>query len=392
MCGVGGDLLAMIWADGRLVGLNSSGALPRRAVLPAGGVPQRGPESATVPGAPAGWVALAERFGSRPLAELAAPAVRLAREGVDRAPGLAKITGWSRELLAADREAGRIFLADGKLVQSDLADTIEDLDLFYDGPVARGAPEPFAADDFPAHQAEWVDPVRERFAGVEVCEMPPNSRGHLALDAIRRLEPLEGLSPSDSEWHVRLVRALHAAVVGGDTIYLCVVDATGMAVSLNQSLFDAFGSGIVVPGTGVLLHNRGAYHSPATYRGGAKPIHTLSPAMALAADRPRLVFGTMGGEAQIQIHLQLLARILIAGEPVEDAIAAPRWQFSGTAFLYEDGVPVPSNLPPGMSATPMPTSELAGHAHAILVGEDGLSAAADPRADGIPLGLPDQRA
>ena len=96
-----------------------------------------------------------------------------------------------------------------------------------------------------------------------------------------------------------------------------------MAVSLNQSLFQAFGSGVVVPGTGVLLHNRAAYLTPATYRGGARPIHTLAPAMALRDGRPALVFGTMGGEAQVQIHLQLLARILIAGTPVAAAVAAP---------------------------------------------------------------------
>ena len=387
MCGVGGDLLAMIWNDGELVGLNSSGALPARAELPPGGVPLRGPGSATVPGAPAGWVALAERFGSRPLAELAAPAARLAREGVERAPGLAKITEWSRELLAQDPEAARIYLADGKLAQPELADVIDDLAGFYSGAVAKAAPEPFTPADFSAHRAEWVEPLREPFSGVEVCEMPPNSRGHLVLEAIRRLEPLDGLAPSQPAWHELLIRALRAAVFGGDTIYLCVVDENGMAVSLNQSLFSGFGSGVVVPGTGVLLHNRGAYHSPDTYRGGAKPVHTLSPAMALADGRPRLVFGTMGGDAQVQIHLQLLARILIAGDPVEEAIAAPRWQFSERELLYEEGVPVPIDLPGGMTATPMPVPELAGHAHAILIGEDGLHAAADPRADGVPVGL-----
>lgn len=387
MCGVGGDLLAMVWADGMLHGLNSSGALPGRAVLPSEGVPQRGIGSATVPGAVAGWVALAERFGTRPLPDLAAPAARLAREGVDRAPGLAKITGWSRELLAVDEEAARIFLAEGRLVQHELAAILEDLTGFYTGAVARAAPDPFTPDDFAAHRAEWVEPLREGFAGVDVCEMPPNSRGHLVLEAIRRLEPLDGLTPTDPTWHERLVRALDAAVSGGDTVYLCVVDGDGMAVSANQSLFSAFGSGVVIPGTGVLLHNRGAYHSPDTYRGGAKPIHTLSPAMALEGGRPRLVFGTMGGDAQVQIHLQLLARILIAGEPVDDAIAAPRWQFSKEAFLSEEGIPEPLELPPGMTSAPMAVPELAGHAHAILVADDGLHAAADPRADGIAVGI-----
>jgi gamma-glutamyltranspeptidase/glutathione hydrolase len=387
MCGVGGDLLAMIWNDGELVGLNSSGALPTGATLPPSGVPLRGPASATVPGAPAGWVALAERFGTRPLAELASPAARHAREGVERAPGLAKITEWSRELLQQDPETSRIYLAEGRLMQPELAEVIDDLPGFYAGAVAKAAPAPFTPDDFSAHRAEWVEPLREPFAGVDVCEMPPNSRGHLVLDAIRRLEPLHGMSPAQPEWHERLIRALRAGVVGGDTIYLCVVDEKGMAVSLNQSLFSGFGSGVVVPGTGVLLHNRGAYHSASTYRGGAKPIHTLSPAMALENGRPRLVFGTMGGDAQVQIHLQLLARILIAGEAVEYAIAAPRWQFSERELLHEEGVPIPRDLPDGMIAIPMAVPELAGHAHAILVG-DGLHAAADPRADGIPVGLP----
>src|SRR5262249_55995295 len=108
----------------------------------------------------------------------------------------------------------------------------------------------------------------------------------------------------------------------------------------------AFGSGVVVRGTGVLLQNRGAYHRTESYRGGARPIHTLAPAMALAGGRPRLVFGTMGGEAQVQIHLQLLARILVAGETVERAIAAPRWTFDRTTLLVEDGLP--PLAPPGL--------------------------------------------
>src|SRR5438093_7366338 len=119
MCGVGGDLLAMVWAEGELIGLNSSGALPADAGLPSDGrVPGRGVGSATVPGAPAGWAALAVRFGTRSLAELAVPAARLARDGVERAPGLAKITEWSREILSADPDATRIFLAD-RLVQPE---------------------------------------------------------------------------------------------------------------------------------------------------------------------------------------------------------------------------------------------------------------------------------
>jgi gamma-glutamyltranspeptidase/glutathione hydrolase len=384
LCGVGGDLLAMVWADGELAGLNSSGRLPAAASLPADGVPQRGVGSATVPGAPAGWVALAQRYGTRPLPALAEPAIRLARDGVERAPGLARITTWSEGVLRQDAEATRIFLADGSLRQPELAVTLAGLEDFYRAPVAHAAPPPFSSADFAAHRAEWVTPLRQPFAGTEVCEMPPNSRGHLALEAIRRLEPIDGLAPDDPLLHTRLMRALHAATFGGDTIYLCVVDARGMVVSLNQSLFLAFGSGVVVPGTGVLLHDRAAYFTPESYRGGARPVHTLSPAMALAGGRPRLVFGTMGGDAQVQIHLQLLARILVAGQTPDVAVAAPRWTFDRSTVLVEDGLRL--EPPPGMTVSALHVPELAGHAHAILVGPDGLDAGCDPRSDGVAVG------
>src|SRR5262245_26108480 len=156
MCGVGGDLLAMVWADGELVGLNSSGRLPAAAALPADGVPERGVGSATVPGAPAGWTALAARFGTRSLDALAGPAIRLARDGIAPAPGLARMTGWSRDLLARDPEAARVFLTGDRLVQPDLARTLETLGGFYAGAVARAAPAPFTPADFGAHRAEWV--------------------------------------------------------------------------------------------------------------------------------------------------------------------------------------------------------------------------------------------
>jgi gamma-glutamyltranspeptidase/glutathione hydrolase len=386
MCGVGGDLMAMVWADGRLFGLNATGCLPAAARLPADGVPQRGIGSATVPGAPSGWRALCERFGTRSLSALAEPAIRLARDGVERSAGLAHMTEWSAALLECDPEAARIFLAPGPLVQPDLARTLASLDGFYTGTVSAAAPPPFSPADFAAHETHWVEPMRGPFAGTEVCELPPNSRGHLVLDALARLEPLDGLRPTDAEFHLRQIRALAAATFGGDTIYLCAVDGRGMAVSLNQSLFQAFGSGVVVPGTGVLVHNRGAYHTDATYRGGAKPIHTLAPAMALRDGRPHLVFGSMGGDGQVQIHLQLLARMLVAGEDAAAAVAAPRWTFDRTTLLVEDGLPNLEPLPRGMTSLAMPVADLAGHAHAIRIADGMLDAGCDPRADGVPVG------
>lgn len=378
MCGLGGDLIAMVWNDSELAGLNSTGRLPA-AAQPQTKVRSRGVESATVPGCVAGLRALHQRFASRSLAELAAPAIRYAREGVPRAPGLARITTAMRPLLERDPEAARIFLAEDPLVQEDIARTLEHLDDFYET-VGDAAPAPFSRDDFTSHEAEWVEPMRTHWRGLEVCEMPPNSRGHLALAALDRLEPLDSLTPDEAEWHLRLIRAFddHDGR-DGDTIYLCARDERGTAVSLSESLSAAFGSGVVIPGTGVLLHNRAEYFRPHDYIGGAKPVHTLAPAMALQHGQPRLVIGTMGGPAQIQFHLQLLARIFVMGEDIGDAIAAPRWRFGEGGLIAEAGLP-------DIGAAPMPYPDSAGHAHAILVEPGCLVAVADPRSDGAALG------
>jgi gamma-glutamyltranspeptidase / glutathione hydrolase len=383
MCGLGGDLFAMVWAEGELSGLNSSGRLPAAGRLESDKVPRTGIGSATVPGAVAGWLALLERYGTRSIEELARPAIRLAREGCPRAPGLARITSLMSGLLERDDNARRIFLAEGPLVQEDLASTLDGLENFYDGPVGQNAPAPFSPGDFADHRAEWVEPVRVEWQGLEVCEMPPNSRGYLALGMLEALEPLDGLTPDDAEWHRRLIKAhdtvLSASDNGGDTIYLCVRDEKGMAVSLSQSLSGAFGSGVVIPGTGVLLQNRGEYFKPDEYRGGARPVHTLSPAMALKDGRPHLILGTMGGLSQLQVHLQLLCRIVVAGQGIAEAVAAPRWRIFPKMLCAEEGLPE-------LGAQPYPYPDLAGHAHVIRAADGVVEAAFDPRSDGAALG------
>lgn len=383
LCGVGGDLFAMVFSGGELHGLNSSGRLPRAATLPEeGGVPQRGIGSATVPGAVAGWTELLDRFGTMPLETLAAPAIRYAREGFWPSPSLERGLESSHDLLADDPEAKRIFLTGGMVHNPELAETLEDIENFYTGKVAHSAPAPFAPQDFAEHRAEWVEPRSAPFAEVEVFEMPPNSRGHLALDAIRIMEPLDGLDESDPEFHLRMIRAIGSATdPEADTVYLCVRDEDGMAVSLNESNYMGFGSGVMIPGTGVHLHNRGAYFTPEGYRGGERPVHTLSPAMALQDAEPRMIFGTMGGDAQIQIHLQLLARVFLLGQDPAEALAAPRWvkHGRGGSLLAEEGLP-------DIDAQTIPRSDIAGHAHIILATDKGLAAASDPRCDGLAAG------
>lgn len=381
LCGVGGDLFAMVFDDGVVHGLNSSGRLPAAAALPKDGkVPERGIGAVTVPGAPAGWLAMHERFGTVPLANLSAPAIRYASEGYWPTPGLSNSLELSRSILETDAETSRIFLTGEMIRNVELAETIAALEHFYAGKVATNTPPPFEPEDFEAHRAEWVEPDHTSFANTEIYEMPPNSRGHLVLRALERLEPLDGLDAESPEFHLRLIRAIESASLDGDTVYLCVHDEHGMAVSINESNYMGFGSGVTVPGTGVHLHNRGAYLTPESYTGGARPIHTLSPAMALREDVPLMLFGTMGGEAQIQIHMQLIARILFLGQDPLEAVGAPRWIKRGDGdLLAEHGLP-------DIGAGPISQSSIAGHAHVILRTDKGLAAASDPRCDGSAAG------
>ncbi|GAC1670572.1 MAG: hypothetical protein NVS9B9_29150 [Ktedonobacteraceae bacterium] len=117
----------------------------------------------------------------------------------------------------------------------------------------------------------------------------------------------------------------------GDTMYLCTTDNKGNVVSLIQSLYNGFGSGIVGGTTGVMLHNRGAYFSldprHVNYlQPGKRTMHTLTPAMVLHNNTPYAAIGTMGGDAQPQVHVQLLTAILDFGLNVQQAISAPRWR------------------------------------------------------------------
>ena len=129
----------------------------------------------------------------------------------------------------------------------------------------------------------------------------------------------------------------------GDTVYLTAVDGEGNAVSLIQSLFESFGSGVVAPGTGVALHNRGSLFAldprhPNRLAGGKRPLHTLIPAMVLRAGRPMLSFGVMGGDLQPQGHVQVLLNLLEFGMNVQEAGDAARIRHAGDGIAVESGI------------------------------------------------------
>ena len=469
-CGVGGDLFALVHdGTGPPAALNASGragsgADPDR--LRAEGhrqMPQAGDiRSAPVPGCVDGWVALSERFGKLPLDTVLGPAHDYAAEGF-----VMTTTQAGAARAVADLPGGEAYAAAlesrGILRQPGLARILHDIagggrGAFYEGEfgeglLALGAGE-YTAADLGQRQATWVEPLSVDAWGHRLWTVPPNSQGYLTLAASWIAAGLElPDDPGDPRWaHLTIEAArqaaydrlavLHegadgnallaperlaprravidpdrAAPLGvptrsGDTVFLCAVDERRMGVSLIQSHGGSFGTLLAVPGTGAFIHRRGIGFSlepghPAEYRPGRRPPHTLSPALVTTLDdRLSAVIGTMGGDSQPQVVLQLLARLLGAGQSPAAAIAAGRWALSagqsGLAFdTWERGgdvnVVIEGHAPPawdgGLTARGHRVLRLGeyahdfGHAQVITVREDRLAGASDPRAlDGAATG------
>ncbi|MDQ2678708.1 MAG: gamma-glutamyltransferase family protein [Actinomycetota bacterium] len=469
-CGIGGDLFVLVHdAAGPptvldAAGRAGSGADPGR-LRDAGhtSMPVRGDVAAApVPGCVDGWLALHERHGRRPFAEVLAPAVRLAAEGFPTAPILSfmlhtlEVTDGCDELTSVRPEPGE------RLVRPELAATLAAIaehgrDGFYGGVFGRalvelGAGE-YTDEDLAESQARWRDPLGLRVWGHDLWTPPPTSQGYLALTAARIAElcglgPDDHPDPSDAAWVHLLVEASRLAGydrkevlfdgadgaallddsqlrtraarfdpealsgarspdTGGGTMYLCAVDAAGMGVSLIQSNAKDFGCHVAVPGTGVLLHNRGigftleAGH-PAEYGPRRRPPHTLAPALITRPDGTlRAVLGTMGGDSQPQVVLQMAARLLVEGREAGEIIDAPRVVLApaagteGTGFdtwadvdsqVVRIEAHAPDDWSPGLRRRGHEV-EVAGvdpagfgHAQLIEVRDDGmLAGAADPR-------------
>ncbi|MCT9931210.1 gamma-glutamyltransferase [Planotetraspora sp. A-T 1434] len=451
MCGLGGDLFALVH-DGSTAALNASGrsgsgADPER--LRAEGR-DRMPHlqdirSVPVPGCADGWIALHERYARLPLGDLLAPAVRHARGGFPASPFLAPGGEFIGSLpgagdFAAARQPGDVIRRPG------VARTLEALAsggraAFYEGEfgeglLALGGGE-YVPEDLARPNADWVEPLQVEAFGHRVWTIPPNSQGYLLLLALAIIAKLDlPDDPADPRWAHLLVESaraaghdrldvLHEGAVAplgsaddrralidperrtafhdhgarGDTTYLCVVDGDGMGVSLIQSNAAGFGSLLFEPNTGINLHNRGIGFNltpghPAEYGPRRRPPHTLAPALITGPGGSlRSVVGTMGGDAQPQILLQLVTRLLGHGENAGQVIGAPRWALTtgDTGFgtwpeaavvEVEDGAPWAAGLRErGHTVAAVPYGSNFGHAHLIDVLPSGvLAGAADPRA------------
>jgi len=246
------------------------------------------------------------------------------------------------------------------------------------------------AQDLRDYRPEWVKPITKRYRGYDLHEIPPNGQGIAALIALGILDRFDlGALPVDSADSQHLqIEAMKLAFAdlykyvadprsmevtpeqmlddayldaraklidmgraqmptfgmprAGGTVYLTAADENGMMVSFIQSNYMGFGSGVVVPGTGISLQNRGFgfsmdARSANVVEGGKRPFHTIIPAFLTKDGQPQMSFGVMGGDMQPQGHLQTLVRMLDYKQQPQAACDAPRWKVNRDFTLDVEG-------------------------------------------------------
>ena len=474
MNGLGSDVFALVWDGRRLHGLNGSGRAPVRTTLARfrgrHRMPSLGWDAVTVPGAVHAWSTLAARFGSRPFAQLLAPAIGYARDGFPVMPVTAGLWRGQASRYRRFREFARVFLPGGEAPapgtifrNRDLAATLEQVAdsggrSFYTGAIAARIAAAAAAqrgllgaDDLGAHRSTWDEPLSlplsPSLGGAVVHELPPNGQGlaslmalgildrlrvgrlpidgadaiHLQIEAMKlafaacrrhvadpeamAIDPAALLQPAYLEAAARRISRTAARPPGPQlvpehgTVYLATADADGRMVSFIQSNYLGFGSGVVVPGTGIALQNRALGFSldprhPNCVAGGKRPYHTIMPGFATVAGKPSCAFGVMGGHMQPQGHVQMVLRLYAHGQNPQAACDAPRWHVTERSHVaLEDGfdAEVPRTLAArGHRLVARPATVLFGGAQILQRLGNGSGAywgGSDPRKDGQAIGI-----
>lgn len=366
----------------------------------------------------------------------------------------------SRRFLDHFLPRGEMPAAGGSFQQPALARTLEELqthgaESFYRGALAgriaqglRAEGSLLTQDDLAAYRCRWVEPIGVPYSTGRLVNLPPPTQGvaslmvlavmdrhglagmdprgadyiHLAVEATKRVFRLRDRYVADpdfnpvpvAEWlspayldrlaagiDMRRAQPWPEGIGPGGTAWFGVMDAQGRAVSVIQSLYFEFGSGVVAGDTGILWQNRGCSFSLVqdhvnALRPGKRPFHTLNPAMYLEQGRPVLVYGTMGGEGQPQTQAALVTRAHDFALPLAEVLDSPRWLLGRTwgessASLklerrFDEGVYAELSRR-GHKVERVPAySSLMGHAGMIRrSGPGSIEAAADPRGDGAAL-------
>jgi len=322
---------------------------------------------------------------------------------------------------------------------------------FYRGDLAQQIAQCAAAgggaltfDDLAAHSGKWVNPISIDYRGLRLHQIPPNGQGLATLIAIGLLRELDVVKyPADSVDSIHLqIEAMKMALVEAyrhiadsndmpvspkefltadflaarareismdqagcpksaiptdkGTVYLTAADENGMIVSFIQSNYLGFGSGVVVPGTGISLQNRGSgfvveQGHPNCVAGGKRPFHTIIPGFVTRDNQPVMSFGVMGGNMQAQGHVQMMVRIFDYMQNPQTASDAPRWYVAEDfRIALEPGFPssvVDELKGRGHVIIDNPPSHYFGGAQLIYCLKDGYCAASDHRKDGLALGF-----
>ncbi len=439
-CHLGGDLIALVREpDGSVHAVLSAGAAPAGVDVEAirashDVMPRQGPLPVTVPGIAAGWDALARMGATVPLSQHLHAAATLAEDGLPVAPDLARAIVNRADAIAADPGLRSVFgtaktgdlLRQPALAASLRAIADDGIDELYGGPIGHRLAAFLASlgsamtpEDLAAHEVRITKPLTGEALGATWHVTPPPTQGVTLLAMLAGVQDgrldlgrtraanaardrLLG-DPLAGEIDVAALRDARedAGVMAspprvGDTVAMTAVDEEGRAVTLIQSLFAHFGSGLLEPETGIVLHNRGAGFSlqedhPGRLAPGARPPHTLCPSMVLAGDAV-IAFGCQGGRAQPQILAQVATAVADPRSDLQAAVARPRWivggadlGFGGETVLAEPGADAPEDEAAGAGIGFHRLQELtgrAGHVQTARVGPEGLSAGSDPRADG----------
>ena len=470
MTGMGGDMFAILWdaSSGRLVGLDASGKSGSNINVAAllaeeePSVPGSGPRSVTVPGALSGWSALIQEYGTMTLADILAPAIRIANTGFPVTPIIAQDWAGTVNGLRRDTGAAATFLVDGAAPEAgdwfqnpDLAQTFQRVadggpQVFYGGDLGREIVDGLAKlggyltlEDLRSHEPRWVEPLSIEYKGYQLWELPPAGQGIAALQMLKMLEGYDFsvMEHNSAEYLHTLIEAkklahadldryiadpdhmdvqpealLDATYLSGraalidpvraadrpdpghlatdsETIYLTVADRHGNMISFINSIYGYFGSRVVVPGTGLVLQNRGAGFTleeghPNQIAPNKRPLHTIIPAFVTKDREPWLSYGVMGGSMQPQGHVQVLLNMVEFGMDPQEAIDAARFRhFSGTRVAIENLDPkVGSALEALGHQLRDPQGIAFGGGQAILRLVRGWAAASDPRKDGMAAG------
>ncbi len=475
MCGLGGDMFALVKMGDRVTEINSSGRAAKLATIELYSekgfrkIPPTGPLGAnTVPGMVKGWGDLHQRFCTREMESLLIPAINYAEHGFPITEKYSASIRGSVQSLGQFEGWREIFLPDGlipepgfNLRQKELADSLraiasQGVDDFYRGDLSRLLVSGIAKqggiiteEDLRDHESTWVErPLFTDYRGVRIYETSPNSQAATVLLWLNMLEhyQLSEMDPNSKTFLEIMIDTclkayeVRARSIGdprffplppeftskqfsedllaqepfrksepiskpkapqGDTTYFAVADSEGNCVSVIQSNYMGFGSGLVPKGTGIVLHDRGCYFSldPSHHNSlspGKRTFHTLCASLGVQDGETLFAIGSMGGDVQPQIHVQLMTQLLDFHSDLQRAIDNPRWIIPMTIYdqpstVYREfdqaivkDAAVKRNL---RFETLGGLSSLCGHAQAIFRNSDGLFGAADPRGDGASVGF-----